>query len=267
MIGRVVKVVATFGQEFTNNGLALSNDGREVYVTLIGRRTLRIEQIATSTGKRTFIANGWEPAVSPNGRFLSYIEPRATIVVRNLWSGVAHGISVARLLGHSEVLDETDPATWLGDGSEVVVMVTPMAIAVAGRAGPAWAGDHASTSLIVVGVGSTGRPVRAHRIQLTGTGELFRISADQTTPRSLLVASLGRRTLLGRVDMGDSRPQVTKLVSLPQLLPMAFDPAGHYILYVAGHPHPALWIANIERGQLTGAHRLVQDAQLGEISW
>jgi hypothetical protein len=265
--GRVVKVLATFGPEFTNNGLALSNDGREVYVTLIGRRNLRIEQIAASTGKRTFIANGWEPAVSPNGRLLSYIEGRASVVVRNLSSGVAHRISVAGRLGRSEVLDGSDPATWLGDGSEVVVMVTPMAVAVASQAGPAQAANQPSASLIVVHVGAGGRPLRADRVELSGASDLFRISGDQTHPRSLLVASLGPRTLLDRVDLGGSRPEITQLVSLPQVLPLAFDPAAHYVLYVAGHPKPALWIAEIGRGKLTGARRLVPNAQLGEVSW
>lgn len=265
--GRVIKLVATFGQEFTNNGLALSNDGRELYVTLIGRRNLRIERIATSTGKRTFTAYGWEPAVSPNGRLLSYIQGRATIVVRNLLSGVAHSISVVRLLGRSEVLDEGDPGTWLGDGSEVVVMVSQMAIAVAGQAGRAQADNHPSASLIFVHLGGNGRPMQANRVELSGTGDLFRISGDQTRPRSLLVASFGRRTLIDRVDLGGSHPHITHLLELPQVLPLAFDPAGHYILYVAGHPHPALWIAEIGRGKLTGPHELVRNAQLGEVSW
>jgi hypothetical protein len=109
--------------------------------------------------------------------------------------------------------------------------------------------------------------VRAGRVELSGTSDVFRISGDQTRPRSLLVASLGRRTLLERVDLGGSRPQVTQLVSLPQVLPLAFDPAARYILYVGGHREPALWIAEIGRRRLTGAHRLVPNAQLGEVSW
>lgn len=265
--GRVVKVLETFGREFTNNGLALSNDGREVYVTLIGRRNLRIERIATSTGKRAFVADGWEPAVSPDGRLLSYIEGRATVVVRNLSSGISHRISVAGLLGHSEALDELTPAAWLGDGSEVVVMVTPIAVAVAGRARAAQPHNRSSASVIVVDVGARGRLVRADRVELPGLGDLFRISGDQTRPHRLLAASLGLRTVLDRIDLIGGRAKVTQLASLPQVVPMDFDPAGHYFLYVAGHTRPALWIARITRGRLTGAHRLVQNADVGAVSW
>ena len=265
--GRVVKLLATFGREFTNNGLALSNDDREVYVTLIGRRNLRIEQLATSAGKRTFVADGWEPAVSPNGRLLSYIEGRATVVVRNLSSGVTHRINVAGLLGRSEALDELAAAAWLGDGSEVVVMVTPIAVAVADRAGGAQADNKSSASVIVVQVGARGRPVEANRVELPGVGDLFRISGDQTTPRGLLAARLGRRTVVDRVDLIGGRAKVTRLLSLSEVVPMAFDPAGHNFLYVAGDLHPALWIARITRGRLAGAHRLVRNADVGAVSW
>jgi len=40
---------------------------------------------------------------------------------------------------------------------------------------------------------------------------------------------------------------------------MAFAPGGDRILYLRGHGPPALWVAAITGGRLSGQHRLFTD--------
>jgi hypothetical protein len=56
----------------TNNGLLLSPDGRDLYATVTRSPSLMIEQLAEASGHESFIADGAEPSVSPNGHLLDY---------------------------------------------------------------------------------------------------------------------------------------------------------------------------------------------------
>lgn len=68
LTGRLAAVVGRFGSAFTNNGLTQSRDGRDVYVTFSGARTLTIERIDVRTASRTVVADGERPALSRTAR-------------------------------------------------------------------------------------------------------------------------------------------------------------------------------------------------------
>jgi len=278
--GQVVKVLATFGQSFTNNGFAMSPDGKYVYVTLIGRSSLLMERISVTTRKRTFVAYGDQPAISSNGRFLAYEAGNSgDLAVRDLSSGQVRRIDLSALLGPStDLLNAT--VTWLGDGSEIVIL--PGAEGIAGTGGttttttqPSPKGSCSavaptSTCLIVVHVIAKGQTLTARRLVLPVffSGFVTTMAGDAAFSRSLLFASLGaHQTLVNRVDFLGSGAQVVRLLTLPTVFPVAFDPAGKRFLYLVGHTPPALWIAGFTARHLVHTHRLIADARLGAAAW
>src|SRR5579863_9929861 len=69
--GALVKDLGTV-QGWTNNGLAFSPDGQNVYVVVNRATNLAIERLSVSTGTETFVADGEQPAVSPNSHLLAF---------------------------------------------------------------------------------------------------------------------------------------------------------------------------------------------------
>ena len=278
--GRVVRVLGTFGQSFTNNGLALSPDSADVYVTLIGHRSLLIERISAVTKRRTLVAEGAQPALGPNGRFLAYAsggfsQSHQDLTVRDLSSGTTRTLDLTRLLGSStELVNST--ITWLGDGTEIVVMPAwdAVAAATAGttpsttqppRRGTCSAVAHSATCLIIVHV-VPGTALTASRLVLPFA--IREMSGDDALLRALLFAgSDGRRALVARVDFVGSSTHIVRLLSLPPEFPIGFDPDGARLLYLVGHTPPALWIAGIKSGHLVNAHRLIANVRLGGEAW
>ena len=60
--GQVVKSLGPVGSSWTNNGFAFSPAADAVYLTTMGRRTLRIERVDVATGHRAVVADGEQPA-------------------------------------------------------------------------------------------------------------------------------------------------------------------------------------------------------------
>jgi hypothetical protein len=269
--GRLVKRLANYGSSFTNNGLAVSPDRADVYVTLIGHRGLRIERIPVAGGKRRFVAAGEQPAVSPDGRWLAYVaarHPRSQrLAVRDRTSGRTRTIRLGPLVGRSaDLLNGT--VTWLGDASHVVAIPGPVAHAVvAGPPGVDGGACGSATCLIVVHVARRG--LTAHRILLPRVPDAaMKFSGEGARPRSLLLADIsGPRTTVDRIALHGLRTHVVRLLSRRDVLPIAFSPSGARLLYLVGHSPPALWVARLARGRLAHAHRLIRDARLGEAAW
>jgi WD40-like Beta Propeller Repeat len=94
--GAVAGVLKRLGVSWTNNGFAVSPDGRYVYFTLIPKsrkwKSLLLEPLSVATDRTRFMAFGEQPAVSPDGRLLAYTsgeDRMATVVVREAASPVA----------------------------------------------------------------------------------------------------------------------------------------------------------------------------------
>lgn len=275
--GAVVDVLGPFGAAFTNNGLTQSHDGRQVYVTFIARRTLKIERIDVATGSSTFVADGERPSVSPDGKQLAYGSGpfgSEVLSVRELASGATRTIDLRRFLGRSyDLLGAT--ITWLADQSAVVVMPAPVAVAVGVRSKsgaprtPGSCGAHAARAcVIVVSVGHA-RSLTAYRIDLPGPVRFpSLIEGDGARPRSVFIGTVtDRGSVVQRLDLIGSRAKLVPLFSLPNGLVLTFDRSGRQLLYLVGHSPPALWTADVASGQPTDQRLLMPAAELQAAAW
>lgn len=139
--GRVAKVVA---QVSTGNGFASSPDLKSLYVVGPVRGTIEIRRISVATGKASFVADGAYPAISPSGRYLAYATGRqfSSIAVRDLRTGRTRVTDLGSLLGSGGNLLNEGGISWLGNGSELVVVPGITASeAAAGSAAGAAAGN------------------------------------------------------------------------------------------------------------------------------
>jgi hypothetical protein len=276
--GTVVEVLGKFGDSLTSNGLAESANGQDVYVTLIGKSDIDVEQISTATRKKTIIASGMEPAISPNRRFLAYASGpkyRDILAVRNLTSGKTTSVGLLNLLGSSTNLGSAT-ITWLGDGTDIVIDPAEDATgtssgstdSTSGAAHSCSAVSDKATCLIVVHFDSTNGTFASRRIVIPQLGGTFGvISAAGNESHSLVLATWGETTNLYDITLSGSTAHVTHLVAMSMVLPVAFDLLGTHIFYIVGHGPTALWVAKIASGRLVQAHRLIASADVSDIAW
>ena len=274
--GAVIKVLGQFDQALTNNGFAESPDGKDAYVTLIGKKQLFIEQISTVTRKQTFFANGVQPAVSPNEHYLAYAAGPNDIdilAVRNLSTGKTTLVNLSSLMGSSmNLLNGT--ITWLGDSSDIVVIPAGDAVATASSTSPSTASTATScsalpkaTCIIVVHLGVSNGAFTSHLVVILGISGNFKVfSGADMYSRTLIVATWGENTNLYNITLSGSTADVIHLLTLPMVLPVAFDLLGKHFFYITGHGPTELWVAKIASGHLVEAQRLT-DNPTGEIAW
>jgi hypothetical protein len=269
--GTVVKDLGVVNY-WTNNGLALSPDGRNVYVVVHQPTTTAIEQVAVSTGAQTFVANGEQPAVSPNSRRLAFgtgPSGSQTLVVRDLLSGKKRSIDLSRLLGNrGDLLNAS--ITWLDDSKIVVIpgmvgndlMGDPTPPAVPGSCDAAPMKD---TCLIVVG-DEAGRPLAAKRVILSGLPSNDPVIAA-SGPSGLTIANYGgHHSGIFRANLAQKAADVTRISSLPAAIPLAFGPRGSTLFYLVGHGPEALWWAKVTPNGLKDAHVLNADIRLSALA-
>jgi hypothetical protein len=297
--GRAQTVLATIGVSFTNNGLALSPDGRSVFFTLTpspkSPGPLRLEQISVTTRKRTFVAYGSEPAISPSGRLLAYTTlgsgDTEGLAVRNLATRKTRSIDLTGLIGSGDGLELASTA-WFAGGSDVAVMAGPAATWVAADGRPAAAATRKPLRLAAtrkplrlaatrkpLRLAATRKPLRLLVIHV-GAGRLTArayilprpagpvLGTDATDPHALVLATeaSGDSTTVERITPAGTAVNVTRLVTIPAALPVALDPAGDQLLYLQG-TGPSLMAATISSGHLTGPHQLIAESRLGAAAW
>jgi hypothetical protein len=269
-----VKQLATFGESFTNNGLALSPDGRSVFVTLIGKSSLYIERISTTTGRRTFVAFGAQLAVSPDGRFLAYGTggEYQELAVKQLSSGKTTTFDLRSLTGNRASFLGGQIA-WLGNGYEIALMPEDYLTPVSASTSHPYLTKEASCSqarsdqlcLIVVNLRSSKSPARMLLLSEPQQGQ---ISACLSVPDAVdLVIWTGHHTLIEKVTISGTGMHAVTLADLSPDLVMAVSPSGDGMLYLVGHTPPALWVAELNGGQLVNAHLLVRSSKFGSIAW
>lgn len=199
--GRVVRRLGSFGSSFTDNGAAVSPDRRFAYVTMVDRRAVKVVRINAATERRAVFADGAQPSVSPNGRWVAYAAGRGdaqTLAIQPTGRGATRTIGLRRLLGpQPNLLDGT--VTWLGDASGVVVAPGPVLRADVGGstpplpprpAGTCAAVPAPATCLIVVSVGSSGQPAQARRVVVPGLpGAEVKMAADPGLRGALLMTA------------------------------------------------------------------------------
>jgi hypothetical protein len=272
--GRIVHQVAAFGDTLTGNGMALSPDSRFIYATLSRPGPISIHRISVATGRRAFIADGAQPAISPDGRYLAYATGRHfnSLAIRDLRAGTTRTVDLARVIGaDSELLN--GQITWLGSGAQIVVMpagfsftssrVQPSSRNRSSRAAARASCDQqrAPNRLCLVLVSLTGRLPQATRIFVPGSWSMPLISGDANVSHTLLLAgtSAGQQRI-GVATVSAARVTMRLMIGMPpRSLPLAFAPAGDRILYLQSRGPPSLWIATISDRGLADIRRLFTD--------
>ena len=253
--GAIVRRLASFSDKtFTNNGLAYAPDGSAVYFTLIpqrhGRRfSLRLMRLEVATGRQAFIADGAQPALSNDGTQLAYGASPRGLAVRDLTTGHTRTIGLGRLGTAANLVNAT--IGWLGDGSDLAIIPTPTAWDLVGRPPkPHWCGTTQTRAVIVfVHVPAAPTPMTADCVHLRGRAldAGIALAGDPASPATVLLAAAtqGDTTRVERIaQTGATSPVVT----IPNSLPLAFDPSGTHLLYLVGHNPPTLTEATITNG-------------------
>jgi len=275
--GRIVKRLGRFGQDFTNNGLALMPDASAAFFTLAPRQrgwvNLLIERVAVPSRKRSVVARGWEPTLSPDGQMLGYIRYHGqseNIAVKDLATGQTRSVNVDAVVGAGHELDETTMG-WVGDGNMLAVPIALPPKANAGVAGPADAAARRANQppalrLAVVTVPQSGR-LSARAVTIGDLHEYSEtLSADTDTPNALLDSGNASDTPLEKITISGSTGTACRLLDIPDGLALAFDPSGQELLYLKGHRPPVLWRATISGNHLTGRRRYATN-RAGAIAW
>jgi len=271
--GTLIRRLATFsGSSFTNNGLALAPDGAAVYFTLIpnhaGRRFyLRLMRLDVATRRQTLIAKGAQPAISEDGTQLAYAAFPHGLKVRDLATGSSRTIGLAQLGAASDLLNAT--IGWLGDGSDIAIIPSPTPWDLVGRPPKLhWCGTTQSHAVIVlVHVPAPPAPLTADCVHLAGPAMAgsIAVAGSPASPTTLLLAADSYPGPT-RVEQIAETGAVSQVLTIPNSLPLAFDPSGTHLLYLVGHSPPVLWEATIANGHLTDRQRLPK-RNWGSIAW
>jgi hypothetical protein len=270
--GARVRLLASFSSRwFTDNGLAYAPDGSAVYFTLIPRTkrwlSLRLMRLDTATGRQSLVAQGAQPAVSTDGTQLAYGGAPQGLAVRDLSTGQTRTIKLAQLGKAANLMNAS--IGWLDDGSDVAVIPTATAWNTVGRRPTLhWCGTTQSHPVIMfVHVPAPPAPLTATCIRLAGR-PLFgdnALAQSPTSPTTLLLAtsSYGNNSVVERITETGA---VSRVLTIPNSLPVSFDPSGSHLLYLVGHNPPRLTEATIANGRLIpGPWRNPLD--LGTVAW
>lgn len=268
--GAVQRTLGTIGASFTDDGLALSPNGRDLYFTVTGpapKRALEIEQLAVASHRRTFVTGGAYPAVSPNGRSLAYVTGARTLAIRNLRSHRTQSLTLAGLLGTRDALLNA-PIAWVDGGADLAVLTGRRPARVsADRPRATGACASGRDCLVIIRVGRGGIAPQAFVLRsFTGAAVLSGSSAD---PGSVLLAQSGTSdvTTVDQIGLAGASTTVTQLASVPSALPVAFAPGGGSLLYLEGANPPALWTAGLSSTGLVTPTRLIPRARLAGAAW
>ena len=282
--GILVKTLDHLGN-LVGNGASLSPDGKNAYVSVMDKGDLGTERIQTTTAKTSFAVDGIEAAVSANGSYLAYTpgpKYESILSVKNLATGAISTIDLEPLLGSSTDLSNAT-ITWLGDGSEIVVMPSGIATPVnasdssSPTSGPTGGSNKATCSaslprtsvcLVLVHFTGSNQSLTARQVVVNGVGgNLNVVSAAQSQPRTLALAAGGERTMIYWITFSGQITHVTHLATMGMVLPVSFDALGTHLLYVVGHGPVSLWVTGFRAGHLVNEHRLLNSIDMSGATW
>jgi hypothetical protein len=280
------QLVRQFPRVGTGNGFAVSPDGRSVFVVQVARRVIGIDQINVSTGKVTFVVPGAYPAVSPDSRYLAYATGRrfTEIAVRDLAAGTSRVIGLGGQMGQGGTFLNEGTVLWLG--SRELLAVPGMEAIAASAGAPARSrasaaacaqesasGAHAGLCAFVITVGPRGLSDRKIILPSRWVSGIAVLGPDLVRPGNFLRAATGWKSAgsVSRLTVSGSRVTAHQIAFLPEgAMPVAIAPDGDRVLYLVGHTPPALWVAAIKDGRLTGQHLLYSDNSrfgIGAVAW
>ena len=207
-------------------------------------------RLDTTNRRRSFVADGAQPAISSDGTQLAYGASPGGLAVRELATGQTRTIRLPQLGEAANLLNAS--ISWLADGSDVAIVPAPLWDLVGRPPKLRWCGTSQKPAVVVfVHVPSPPAPPSAHCVRLAGPALVGRLAlaCSPAAPTSLLLAttSTGDRTVVEQVaPSGTTAP----ILSISDALPVAFDPTGTHLMYLVGHDPPKLTTAIITPGKL-----------------
>ncbi len=258
---------------FTNNGLAISPNGRGVYFTLIPRHrsrpfALRLMRLDLVTRRRSFVTDGAQPALNESGTELAYATFPTGLAVRDLRTGRTRAIALSQLDNAANV--EAGAIGWLSDGSDVAIVPSGTAWDLMGKPPKErWCGTSQKTGVIVfvhVPPPPAALDARCIRVPRALMGGRVVVAPDPASARSALVATTGASagTLVEQISRSGA---IEKVVSIPDSLPIAFDTSGDHLLYLKGHQTPTLMEATIRPGRVVNGPWRDRNIGVGAAAW
>jgi hypothetical protein len=232
---------------------------------------LAIERLSVADDTQTFVADGEQPSISPDGRLLAFgtgpgPPGTQTLVVRDLTSGKDQSIGLRRLLGgQTDLLNAS--ITWLGDGSKIVVLPGGVGNDLMGGAVPRAVPGSCSavaaskTCLIVVSV-RAGHPLTAKRVLLGGPPPGIWFIGASGSSDIVTMGFGGHHSGVYTADLRNGAKSFTRLFSLLPVLPLALRARGTELFYLVGHGPTALWLAKVTSDGLKDAKMLNADVGL-----
>jgi hypothetical protein len=248
---------------YTNNGLALAPNSREIYATVIGSSALMIDRIDVATGKESFVADGVLPSISQSGRFLAYVSQTSyasgaqELVVQDLVTGTTRSINLQRLLGAQTDLFNASIA-WLG--SKIVVVPGGVASDLMPRAEPtplpkplkgSCSAVPYSESCVIEVDTQAGHHFRTQRFVVNQRGLSGAVLEASGSSTIAMATFNGNGTDVYRADLGAGPPKITRLFTVRSALPLAFSSGGTELFFLRiGHPPIALWSGKVADTEL-----------------
>jgi hypothetical protein len=231
----------------TANGDAVSPDGRTAYPVVLGDGGIMVARVPVN-GHPSVVANGAQPSISSNGRFLAYASGSSGkgFAVRDLATGRTRSISLERWIGHGNLMNAGEgngSMTWLSNSKDVAVIPEEGVVwDLVGKpphppSNPCSDKQDAATCVLVVHTGGTSStPLTVSRYVLpVGFENLRTLAAVQGNPHALLAAS--SPMVVERIDLDAPTATIQRLVTIHgDALPDAFSPDGTELLYETGQP-------------------------------
>jgi hypothetical protein len=249
---RTIRSLGYFGDEL-EGGLAISPDGRSVYLTFLGRSGFRIVRFEVADGRRSFIADGYAPAISPNSRMLAYLSgpDDTTVTVRDLASGRTRSIDLAsRVDNGADLFNGTK--VWLA-GSSTLAVIPSDALPELDSTGRRSSRPAASKGcgsqarmgcVILLNVPAAGVLRYERRVLLAGLASSSISALAGDGPNDLITATSTPHAMqIAHVSLSAGHPAITQLPSVPNVTPETFDSTGTHLIYddnAAGAPRVLL---------------------------
>lgn len=269
--GKVIKDLGGI-PGYTNNGMALAPNGRDLYITVNRATSLAIQRINLVTSGETFVADGVEPSISPNGRFLAYGSGSTRsqqLTVRDLRSKVVRSIDLEALLGpETDLLNAS--ITWVG--SQIVVLPGRVANDLMGGSQPTppsgscSAASTSSTCLIVVKT-SRQNKLYAKRIVVNGLSGGDIVIGSSGMSNLVMVTFDGHSAVLYKTNLATGGRTATRLFARPSALPVAVDASGTSLFYLVGHGPVSLWVGEVSPHGLMDTRMLNTDVAVAGLAW
>lgn len=265
--GRVRVRLARTYTLYTENGLIRSPDGSTVYfdrLPPIGEGQVEISSVRAVGGPVTDIAAGIDPALSPDGRYLSYEPPSPSggtaVAVRDLATGATTTIDLTALLEGYSIPVGTGLA-WLGDNKLAVIAdknvggaSTCPGVVPCGTPAPA---ATELSRLVVINPEHTNPGSSAVTID-SPSGQNWRFVSSGPSPNSVVIYSSEQHNAapptgkLTQIDLTTAGHPRRTLADMPgELRPLSLNPSATQMLYQLG---TAVHTATIANGGLNDIH-------------